>query len=270
MCGTTDGHKEQLLRTGALGSLRFNNNSLLKDDMLLLGSVAPWMLLVFLGQHLSLSSASVRSKTRGADRSVAPQSGRAQRSENKVAAIGRGKFTLKDKMQCTWTARDARGAVRLLVKCENPEARVKGGTTEMKCEYTAKPQSCPGFQSDPKSFWKQVARALKRLQGKVCRDERALVKAGMCKRAPRDAHFELDINSAVISAQSGDLETTPTTPQPRTSSTQSSTRPSTFSTSVRPSACSGRADHRKTAEEYCSSSWASVCSFFFSVLQNDC
>ncbi|XP_058496587.1 fibroblast growth factor-binding protein 1-like [Solea solea] len=244
--------------------------------MLLLGSVAPWMLLVFLGPHLSLSSASVRSKTRGADRSVVPQPGRAQRSENKVAAIGGGKFTLKDKMQCTWTARDARGAVRLLVKCENPEARVKGGTTEMKCEYTAKPQSCPGFQSDPKSFWKQVARALKRLQGKVCRDERALVKAGMCKRAPRDAHFKLDINSAVISAQSGDLETTPTPPQTRTtstttqSSTRSSKRSSTSSTSVRPSACSGGADHRKTAEEYCSSSWASVCSFFFSVLQNDC
>ncbi|XP_022593803.1 fibroblast growth factor-binding protein 1 [Seriola dumerili] len=222
--------------------------------MLLLRTFAPWLLLAFLGQQVSLSSGA-RNKTRGADKTVVPTTGRAQRSGNKGAATGRGKFSLKDEMQCTWGARDMGDTVRLSVKCEDPKARVKGGITDMECEYTAKPQSCRGYGSDPKGFWKQVARAIKRLQGKVCKDERALVKAGMCKRAPRDAHFKLDITSSVISAQSGDPETPPPLP--------------TRSTSAGPTACTGRADHRKTAEEYCNSSWASVCSFFFSMLQGE-
>ncbi|XP_040892427.1 fibroblast growth factor-binding protein 1-like [Toxotes jaculatrix] len=222
--------------------------------MLLLRTFAPWLMLAFLGQRVYLSSGA-RNKTRGADKNVVQAPGRAQRSGNKGAVTGRGKFSIKDKMQCTWGARDVGDTVRLTVKCENPEARVKGGITDLQCAYNAKPQSCPSYQSDPKGFWKQVARALKRLQGKVCKDERALVKAGTCKRAPRDAHFKLDLASSVISAQSGDPETPPPLP-PR-------------STTAGPTACTRRADHRKAAEEYCNSSWASVCSFFFSMLQSD-
>ncbi|XP_018546366.1 fibroblast growth factor-binding protein 1 [Lates calcarifer] len=216
--------------------------------MLLLKTLAPWLLLAFLGQQVSVSSGA-RNKTRGANKTV-PIPGRAQRSESKGTATGRGKFSLKDKMQCTWAARNAGDSVKLLVKCENPEARVKGGVTDMQCEYNAKPQTCPGYRSDPKGFWKQVSRAFKRLQGKVCRDDRALLKAGMCKRVP----FKLNISTSSLSAQSGDPETPP--PRPRT-------------TSPGPTACTKRADHLKTAEEYCSSSWASVCSFFFSMLQSE-
>ncbi|XP_035494272.2 fibroblast growth factor-binding protein 1 [Scophthalmus maximus] len=225
--------------------------------MLLLRTFAPWVLLAFLGHRVSLSSGA-RNKTRGAHGAVmAASSGRAQRSGNKGAASGRGKFSLTDdKMRCTWGASDSGDAVRLSVKCENPEARAKGGTTDMRCEYDAKPQGCRGYRSDRKGFWKQVARALKRLQGKVCQDERALVKASMCKRAPRDAHFKLDVSSAVSSASGGD----PETPPPRSTAT------------ARPTAgrgCTRRADHRQTAEEYCNSSWASVCSFLFSMMQSD-
>ncbi|XP_034452150.1 fibroblast growth factor-binding protein 1-like [Hippoglossus hippoglossus] len=224
--------------------------------LLLLRTLAPWMLLAFLGHQVTLCSGA-RNKTRGADKPVNPPAGRGQRSgHDKGAATGRGKFTLKDKTQCTWGARDLGQAVRLSVKCENPEARVTGGTTAMECKYDGKPQSCPGYLSDPKGFWKQVARAFKRLQGKVCKDQRSLVRAGMCKRAPRDAHFKLDRSSSVASSQGGDPKTT-AAPRPRTTST---TTTSTGQDCTR---------HQKTAEQYCSSSWASVCSFFFSMVQSD-
>ncbi|XP_029365636.1 fibroblast growth factor-binding protein 1 [Echeneis naucrates] len=180
------------------------------------------LLLVFTGLQVSPS------------RGAYSQLGRVIRIRNKG-----GKFSIQGGMQCTWGAREVSDSVVLTVKCENPRAHVEGGITEITCDYRARPQSCPGFVSDPRAFWKQLGRALKRLQGKVCREERALVKPAMCKRAPREAHFKLDLSSSVASAQSGDPTAFPGT-----------------------TACSSRA-------EYCSSSWASVCSFFFSILQGD-
>ncbi|XP_023147697.2 fibroblast growth factor-binding protein 1 [Amphiprion ocellaris] len=221
--------------------------------MLLLRTVAPCLLLSFLGQQVSLCSGA---------RSADKQTGKAQRSDNNGAASGRGKFSTRDKMQCTWSATVVGDAVKLPVRCENLEARIKGGVTDLQCEYNAKPATCPGYLSDPRGFWKQVARAFKRLQSKVCRDERALVRAGMCKRAPKDAHFKLDISTSVVAAQSGGPEPAPPRP-PRP------TLPTTTGNGTGPTSCTKRADHHKTAVEYCSSSWASVCSFFLSMLQSE-
>lgn len=237
--------------------------------MLLLRTFAPWLLVAFLGHQMSLCSGA-RSKNRGAGKAVTPAPGRAQGSGDKPAANGRGKFSIdsdgrwndEGKMQCTWRAKDVADTVRLSVKCENPEARVKGGVTDLQCHYNAKPQSCPGYQSDPKGFWKQVARAFKKLQGKVCRDERAQVKAGMCKRAPRDAHFKLDFTSTVVSAQQPETPLRTPRPPPSRSTTSAADTAS-------PTPCSGRAYSRRKAEEHCSSSWASLCTFVFSMLQND-
>lgn len=222
------------------------------NKMLLLKASAPWLLLVLLGQMISLSYGARKS-----DRAGSPAGGRAQRNGNKSVAGGRGKFATTEKMRCTWVAKDVRDAVQLLVKCENPEARIKGGITDLRCEYNAKPWECPTYRYDPKNFWKQVGRALKRLQGKMCKDERALVRAGVCKLAPRSAHFKLDISSSVVSTHAADPETAPTPPSPRLTPTATT-------------ACTRRrADHRQTAEEYCSSSWASVCSFFLSMVQSE-
>ncbi|XP_047435086.1 fibroblast growth factor-binding protein 1-like [Mugil cephalus] len=216
--------------------------------MLLLRTVYPWLLLAFLGLQVSLSSgAHLADKL----------SRRAQRSGSKGGGTGKGKFSTKDKMQCVWSAREVGENVKLSVKCENPEARIRGGTTDLSCEYNARPQSCQGYNANPSGFWKQVGRAFKKLQGKVCREGRALVKAGMCKNAPRDAHFKLDMSSSVASSQSGDPETAPPLPPRPTSSTTGTTL------------CTKRADHRETSKEYCGGSWASVCSFFFSMLQSE-
>ncbi|XP_072240960.1 fibroblast growth factor-binding protein 1-like isoform X2 [Leuresthes tenuis] len=221
--------------------------------MIALRAFALWLLLAFLEQQVSLSSG---------ERAADAQSSRAQRSGNKYAANGRGKFSTGDKMQCTWNSRDVGDTVKIRVTCNNPGAQVEHEVTGLSCEYNAKPQSCPGYWSDSKVFWKQVARALKKLKGKLCRDELATVKTAMCKRASRDAHFKLDIRSLLISSRSGESRTSTPPPLLRT-------RPTSTSTSTSQTACTKRPDHRKTAEEYCNSSWASVCSFFLSMLQSD-
>ncbi|XP_028302992.1 fibroblast growth factor-binding protein 1 [Gouania willdenowi] len=213
-------------------------------------SVAPWLLLAFLGQHVSLSLGGG-----GAD-SSASLSILAQRSSAKVS--GRGKFSINAKMQCTWSSRDTGESVKIRVKCENPEARVIGGVTDMECDYNGTPRQCPGFMSNPRGFWKQVSRSFRKLKGKTCKDQRALVRAGMCKRAPRGAHFKLDIYSSVSSGQSGGGDTF----IPPRASTSTSAPPGT-------NCSSSRGKHQKTAEEHCSSQWTSVCAFLLSILQSD-
>lgn len=220
--------------------------------MRLLRTFAPWCLVVFLGHQVSPSSGERRTLT------AAP--GSTQRSADRPAANGRGKFsTVYDgvKMQCAWGAKDEADTVWLSVKCENPEARVKGGITDLKCKYSGKPQRCQAYLSDPKGFWKQVARAFKKLRSKACTDDRALLRASMCKRPPRDAHFTLDIETSVVSAQSGREEAPPPPPPPPQPS-----RPT-------PTNCTGRAEARRKAEENCGGSWVSLCSFVYAMLQPD-
>ncbi|XP_024115612.1 fibroblast growth factor-binding protein 1 [Oryzias melastigma] len=193
------------------------------------------LLFLFLDPRFSLTSA-------------AP--GRAHRGGDRASVLSSGKFSNGDNTQCTWNARNAGVAVVLRVTCSVV------GINATSCEYTAKPQSCPGFLSDPKGFWKQLGRALRRMKGKLCEDKRALIKVGMCKSAPRDAHFKLDARGS------------PTVTEPRKPS-KATAPPALRTTSTAPTACAKRADHTKTAEEYCGSSWTSLCAFFFSMLQSE-
>lgn len=216
--------------------------------MYALGTFAPWALALLLGYQACASSG----ERSGAERSGTGARSRAQDRGSKASATGQGKFILIDEkqdknMQCRWGAQDVPDAVRLTVKCEDPEARIKGGVTELQCQYNAKPQLCPGYEANPKGFWKQVSRAFKKLQSKVCYDVRALVRTGMCKGAPRGAHFKLDFDTTVVSAQSGQ---------------------NTRSSTPKPSACA--AQSRRKAEEHCSSSWVSMCALFFSMVESDC
>ncbi|XP_054634912.1 fibroblast growth factor-binding protein 1-like [Dunckerocampus dactyliophorus] len=176
-----------------------------------------------------------------------------------TAAGGRGKFRLQGTMKCTWVARERnrdQDKVRVSVKCEDPVARIHGGVTDMECAYEGRPQSCPAYRSDPKSFWKQVGRSFKRLKASVCLDETAPVRASACKRAPRDAHFRLDISSSVSAAQSGGIDLPP-----------GPTRPGSVTAGpLGPTPCP---ETQRRAEEYCGSTWANLCTFFMSVLQKD-
>ncbi|KAM4603337.1 fibroblast growth factor-binding protein 1-like [Polymixia lowei] len=239
--------------------------------MLLLRTLAPWFLLACLAQQLSVS-AGAREKAR---KGSAEARGAERSARDRKASAPGGKFSTGDSnMRCTWVAKEDGDAVRLRVACQNPEARVTGGVTDLTCEYAAKPASCPGYVSKPGSFWKQVSRAMKKLRGKVCRALEP-VKAGMCKRAPRDAHFTLDVRTAVVSAQQPrESVESSRKPRPGTGTTTTTAATTTVQTPAGPvngSACTERVDQRKLGEEYCSSSWASLCTFFFSMVQSgDC
>uniref|UniRef100_A0AAV2LK66 Fibroblast growth factor binding protein 1b n=1 Tax=Knipowitschia caucasica TaxID=637954 RepID=A0AAV2LK66_KNICA len=254
---------QALLTTGPNSPPPFNCQCLLcAADMLVLRSAFPWIVVSILALLSLCSGARDRPRSKGVTR--APR--------GSGEASSRGKFNLKNGMQCSWVTKDVSRGVKMTVKCQDPQARVTGGVTDVECAYNAKPQSCPGYQSNPKAYYKQVSRALKKLQGGLCQDERALVKVGMCKRAPRDAHFKLDRSTSVFAAQSG-VDPSPHPKNPSTIST--TTRRSATPTPpagvdrVTPTDCKRRADHRTVAQEYCNSSWASVCSFFFSMLQSE-
>ncbi|XP_029626560.1 fibroblast growth factor-binding protein 1 [Salmo trutta] len=157
--------------------------------------------------------------------------------------VFKGKFSAKDKMQCTWVA-TGDDAFVLSVNC-------KKGQTSFDCEYVAKPATCPGYESNTKAYWKQIARALKKNKN-LCFDSTALIKAGMCRKAPKDAHFKLNSTPR-------DIVTLPrTTIQPRSSLSASSF-----------GAKSCAVDRKRLAEEYCAASWSSLCTFFFAMVQND-
>ncbi|XP_029950232.1 fibroblast growth factor-binding protein 1-like [Salarias fasciatus] len=215
--------------------------------MMLLRSFAPWLLLAFLAQQVSSSWTGRGSKNASSSPGRLPN-----------GVVGKGKFT-NNKMLCLWHAVDVSNATRIEIGCD-PGAFNKSGLFALQCSYVGKPQKCSMYKSNPEAFWKRVARRLKKIQVKLCKDERAQVQAASCGRSQRDAHFKLDPKSTrIFGPPSGSH-----IPQPRP------TRfPAPVPTLARPTNCTSREERLKTAEEYCSSDWASVCSFFLSLLQSD-
>ncbi|XP_053091754.1 fibroblast growth factor-binding protein 1 [Pangasianodon hypophthalmus] len=156
---------------------------------------------------------------------------------NDDGTLVKGRIENKDGTQCTWAATESGvegdGAFVLSITCKN------GTEKSLQCEYTAKPRLCPKYTSSVDEFWKQISRSLKK-QKKLCRDSKALLKARMCRKAPRDAHFA--------------LKTTPKVhPTP-----ERKNKP-----------CPNLTNRQKLAEEYCSSSWSSVCTFFFAMVETE-
>lgn len=155
----------------------------------------------------------------------------------------KGKTATKDGSECRWAA-TGQDVVVLVVTCK------KGGTN-FSCEYEARPSACPQYASDARLYWKQVARALKK-QKNLCRDRRAMIRAGMCRRASRDAHFTLRGNrEKVVTAVTAVTAPSPTL-QPHLG---------------RVTTCPSK--NKKRAEEFCDESWSSFCMFFFTMVQGD-
>lgn len=149
----------------------------------------------------------------------------------------KGKMVTKDKSECTWAA-TGEDLFILGVTC-------KKGDRRFSCEYVARPTACPQYASNVKLYWRQIARALKK-QKNLCQDSSASVRAGVCRRAARDAHFRL---------RNPERKTdSPSTPRPEPRAVKS---------------C--QPDNMKLAEEFCNDSWSSVCTFFFTMVQDyDC
>ncbi|XP_029021240.1 fibroblast growth factor-binding protein 1 [Betta splendens] len=119
----------------------------------------------------------------------------------------------------------------LRVACRN-------GGGSFSCDYVAKPSVCPQFASDSDLYWRQIARALRKRR-RVCRGGAELLRAPMCRGAARDAHFRL--------------------------------REAPHAAPPAPGAGSCQSSNRKLAQEFCSDSWSSFCTFFFTMVQDsDC
>lgn len=153
------------------------------------------------------------------------------------SVLFKGRIAKKDGTRCTWAATESSagkdGAFVLSISCKN------GTEKGLHCEYSAKPRSCPEYTSNVDAFWKQISRSLK-MQKKLCRDSKALLKARMCTKAPKVAHFALK-----------------TTPKVH------------LTPAKKNKPCPNLANRRKLAEEYCSSSWSSVCTFFFAMVETE-
>ncbi|XP_029917974.1 fibroblast growth factor-binding protein 1 [Myripristis murdjan] len=197
--------------------------------MALLTNFTVLLVLACISQQLVMSSSQKGTGRKGrADRKDRDSRGRQPHPVMPLPV--KGKLVAKDKSQCTWVA-TGEDLFTLGVNCRK-------GDKSFSCEYTAKPNACPLYASSAELYWKQIARALRK-QRKLCQDSDALIRAGMCRKSPRDAHFRL--SSAP--------------PSPLGLAAVKSCKPV----------------NQKLAEEYCSNSWTSVCTFFFSIVQNgDC
>ncbi|XP_042348651.1 fibroblast growth factor-binding protein 1 [Plectropomus leopardus] len=149
----------------------------------------------------------------------------------------KGKMVSKDKSECTWAA-TGEGLFILGITCKKMDRSYS-------CEYVARLDLCPQYASNVRLYWKQIARALRK-QKSLCQDSRALIKAGVCRRAARDAHFRL---------RNAQRKTDPPSTPPPSPRAVKSCQP----------------NNRKLAEEHCHDSWSSFCTFFFTMLQDyDC
>ncbi|XP_031172956.1 fibroblast growth factor-binding protein 1 [Sander lucioperca] len=210
--------------------------------MALLTNVTILLVLACISHQLVLSSCqrSQGRRGRGVDRG--------QRKDRLGLRVGRqsktdsaqpikGKMVTKDKSQCTWVA-TGEDLFILGVTC-------KKGDRSFSCEYVARPAVCPQYHSNVKLYWKQITRALKK-QNSLCQDSSELVRAGVCKRAARDAHFRLHNPQRKTDP--------PSDPQPTPRAIKS---------------C--KPVNKKLAEEHCNDSWSTFCTFFFTMVQDyDC
>ncbi|KAJ1214268.1 hypothetical protein NDU88_001892 [Pleurodeles waltl] len=188
-----------------------------------------------------------------------PQSEKGQKSKGGKGSSPQGKFTTKDKSECTWAVSEA-DTVSLRVEC------LKGGDSYW-CEFAGTPSSCPQYAANQKNYWKQIARALKK-QKNLCQDPKAVLKSKECKKGPKEAHLSL-LSSSLAEAAPGE--------QKKNNSGKKSPHPSPTTAEVNPDAGTSSkecvedvegVDQKKVAEEYCGESWSSLCTFFFSMLQN--
>ncbi|KAM6924329.1 fibroblast growth factor-binding protein 1 [Xenentodon cancila] len=160
-----------------------------------------------------------------------------RQSKSVSAQLFKGKLVTKDKSECKWAA-TGEDLVILNISC-------KKGDRSLSCEYSARPAVCPQYAVNTEVYWKQISRSLKK-QKSLCQDNSALIKAGMCRKAAREAHFMVNV---------AQRRTPSTYIPPFATRTVKSCQPA----------------NKKLAEEFCSNSWSSLCTFLFTMVKDyDC
>ncbi|XP_063166340.1 fibroblast growth factor-binding protein 1-like [Candoia aspera] len=203
------------------------------------------LLCVFMMFSQLLQADSETVKERGRERPNNSRGGRAQPGPNKNARGQRnrgqngshmkGKFTTKEKAECSWNVNE-KETVLLTVDCKN-------GDNDFSCAFSGSPSTCQRYAENKKVFWKEITRSLKK-QKNLCKDPKALLKAKVCKTGPPTAHLRL-----VMDAR----QETPKQPEKGSSD------------------CVEEVDYmdqKKVAEEYCSETWQPLCYFLVSMIQD--
>uniref|UniRef100_A0A3Q0SNL3 Fibroblast growth factor binding protein 1 n=1 Tax=Amphilophus citrinellus TaxID=61819 RepID=A0A3Q0SNL3_AMPCI len=211
--------------------------------MALLTNVTILLVLACISHQVMLGSCqkSHGRKGRGMDKGQrkersGPKVGRQTKSVS--AQLIKGKLVTRDKSKCNWAA-TGEDLFILSITCKKEDR-------SFSCEYIARPAACPQYVSNVRLYWKQIGRALKK-QNDLCQDSSALVRAGMCRRAARNAHFRLHATQR--------MKTSPLYVPPSPIKAVKSCQPG----------------NRKRAEEFCGDSWSSFCTFLFTMVQDyDC
>uniref|UniRef100_A0A8D2KRS4 Fibroblast growth factor binding protein 1 n=1 Tax=Varanus komodoensis TaxID=61221 RepID=A0A8D2KRS4_VARKO len=178
------------------------------------------------------------------------QNGRSQKNRG-AKGSHKGKFTTKEKSECTWTLNEAETAT-LKIDCKSKE-------DTFSCEFSGNPSTCPQYAKNQKAFWKQITRSLKK-QKNICKDPKSILKSKLCKTGPPTAHLRL-----VTLASQNPKEEKPSH-HAKEDSLPAENKPGKAS-----SDCVEEEDYidqRKVAEEYCGESWLSLCNFFVAMIQD--
>ncbi|XP_053314282.1 fibroblast growth factor-binding protein 1 [Spea bombifrons] len=160
-----------------------------------------------------------------------------------------GKFVSKEKADCIWSVTGTE-TVHLNVQC------TKGEST-FSCTFAGNPSSCPKYAENQKSYWKQIARALRK-QKNICQDPKAVLKSKDCKKGPQEAHMRYIISSMIVPEDKGNSQRDVNPPKPGTVTEAKKECLEDEDT----------AEKKRIAEEYCGSSWSSLCNFFLSMVQS--
>ncbi|XP_072921073.1 fibroblast growth factor-binding protein 1-like [Hemitrygon akajei] len=148
-----------------------------------------------------------------------------------------GKVVGKNKEECRWTLRGDEGGDR------NLRLACKAGHDAYWCEFTGNPVACQKYASNEKTYWKQVIRALKKVD---CSDPSSVLKASLCKKT-KSAHMKMTRSSLLPAAAGEEKDSKESVPF----ATDGSEGP----------------DINKIAAEHCSESWGSLCKFMLSAFQ---
>ncbi|OCT99369.1 fibroblast growth factor-binding protein 1 [Xenopus laevis] len=177
---------------------------------------------------------------------VGSPQGKGGRSKGGKGSL-QGKFVSKENTSCTWAVTEAQ-SVTLKIDCK------KEGSS-FSCTFGGNPSSCPKYSGNEKSYWKQIARALKK-QKKICQDPKAVLKSKECKKGPQEAHLRYLGSDSLAAENTGHKEMEPAVQVKETEVGKDCEEDS------------DPAERQRMAAEYCGHSWGSFCNFFLSMLQS--
>ncbi|KAL4640357.1 fibroblast growth factor-binding protein 1-like [Arapaima gigas] len=163
---------------------------------------------------------------------VSPGGNKPQKVEDGKLVL-KGKHTYDEGLRCNWSAH-SQDTVTLKITC-------KKGKHKLKCQFMSRPSICLQYLSNEKGYYKQINHALKHKKSPC---EETLISSDMCEEAGNDAHFKRRPGKS--SRPHKPAGTIPPEQEPCVS-------------------------HKKQAEEVCSESLISACTWLFSLIQaKDC